>query len=131
MGMIIIPVFLLAFVLGILATIKLIVHLRNKQINTTQVLLGLALLVLLWGIILMIFVIESEIYAFSPAFRIPLVMVFLMSLIYMIFSVMNTPSLKYVANIILVNIAFAGIFGLLLLSAMNNLLEVLGVNLYH
>ncbi len=115
MGMIIIPVFLLAFVLGIIATIKLIIQLRNRQINSIQVLLGLSLLVLLWGIMLTIFVIEGEIYAFSPAFRIPLIMVFLASLIYLIFSVMKAPSSKYIANIILVNIAFAGIFGLLFL----------------
>ena len=112
MGMVIIPVFILAFGIGIFAIVKMIMQLKSKQINLTQVLLGLALLVVIFGIILAVFVGKGEIYAFSPAFQIPLYMVFLPFVIYLVFNSIKTSTLKYIANIILVNIAIAGFFSI-------------------
>lgn len=122
---------MLALGIGIFALVRMIIQLKNKQMNMTQLMLGSWTTILIFALIFVVYVIKDEAYAFSPAFRIPLFTVFLPIIAYFVFNAVKTTTLKYIANVLLVNIAFSGIFVLGLYALMTYLLELVGVNLYY
>lgn len=131
MGMIIIPLFIVGVGIGIFALVKIITQLNSKQIDLKQIIYGISLSIFLLTIIIAVYVLEKEYYAFSPAFRIPLFLMFLPTIIYLIFIGIKTPTFKYLANIVLVNIAFAGILGFGLFIAASAFLETIGIQKYY
>ena len=129
--MIIVPLFLVALGIGVFALLQLILQFKKNPVNLTQIILGFALSILIFGINALIYYIQGDVWSFSPTFRVILFMVFLPFVVYLFLLVLKQPSLKYVINILLVNIAFAGIFAFGLFIALSSFLEFINVNLYY
>jgi hypothetical protein len=77
MGIIILPFLFGALVLGIISIVKTIKQLKTKQAGLKELLLGLITSSAIFGLICLSYVIEGRAWGLSPAFRIPIFMVFI------------------------------------------------------
>ena len=77
MGIIILPFLFGAFLIGLFSLGKLIIMMRTKKVGLKEILFGLGLSLFIFAGICVSYVIEGQAWALSPAFRVPIVLVFI------------------------------------------------------
>src|SRR5690349_21033874 len=77
MGILILPYWLVAIVIGITAIVKVFNFIIKMQITGTQAAFGLLISIAIFALIALSYIIEKKVYALDPPFRIPFYMVIL------------------------------------------------------
>ncbi len=127
MGIIILPFLLGAIGLSIFAIVNVIKLFRMKMINIKDILKGFLISSSIFGLICFSYLLEGSAWALSPAFRIPIFMVFLPYIIYFLYKASNKPTLKYLSTLMLISIGVTGIFAVVLIGLNFELLNFLNV----
>ncbi|MCF2874409.1 MULTISPECIES: hypothetical protein [unclassified Tenacibaculum] len=131
MGIILLPFLLGAIVIGLLSLIKSIKLIRLKEITVKELILGLIVSLILFGLITLIYYIEGQAWALSPAFRIPIFMIFLPFGIHLLFQKNKNLNLVFLSKILLVSISFTLILGIIFNNLLFNLIEYIGIRSYY
>lgn len=131
MGIVILPFLLGAVVISILAIIQTILLLKNKEINLKEIILGLIISVSIFGLICLSYVIEGSAWGLSPAFRIPIFMVFFPFGFYLVTNKSKNQKLKYFATLLLISIAMTGILGVIFNDFFFGLIDILGIEKHY
>ena len=127
MGIIILPFLLGAVVLGIRSIVKVIGKIENKQIETKEILFGLAASLIFFGLICLSYIIEGRASPLSPAFRIPIFMVFIPFIIQIATEKSKKSSLAYLSKILLISIGITVILGVIFNNFFLGLIDYLGI----
>src|SRR5690606_22298743 len=114
MRIIILPFLLGALGLSVFAIIHTVRLLRNKEINFKEIIFGLVISVSIFGLICLSYLLEGKAWGLSPAFRIPILMVFVSFGFYIISKTNNNQKMKYIANLVLISIGRTGILGMII-----------------
>lgn len=131
MGLIILPFLLIALGLSVFAIIHTVRLLMNKSIGFKEIIFGLIISIAIFGLICLSYLIEGRAWELSPAFRIPIFMVFLPFGFYLLTKMSNSQKLKYFAVLILISIALTGILGVIFNNLLFGLVDVLGIERYY
>jgi hypothetical protein len=131
MGIIIIPFLFGALLLSLLAMIQTIRLIIKRQINFKEIILGLTISLSIFGLICLSYLIEGSAWGLSPAFRIPIFMVFIPSIFYFISMAINHKIIKYLANLILISIGLSGILGIIFNDYIFGIIDLLGIEKYY
>ncbi len=102
MGIIILPFIFVALFLAAASISKLITHFKNKNVGIKEILLGLLVSAVLFGLICLSYILEGSAWALSPAFRVPIFMVFVPFLMHIFLENFSNPKLTQVSIILLV-----------------------------
>lgn len=131
MGIIILPFIFGAFVLGIIAIVKSINLLKSKIIGLNELILGLFLSLLLYGLTVLTYVLEDRTWALSVAFRLPMIMVYIPFVIYLVSKNNSNYKTVNLSNIFLISIGFTIIFSLVFNTTFFGIIDYLGIEKYH
>jgi hypothetical protein len=113
MGIIILPFLLGALIIGIIAIVKTIKQLRKRQVGLKELLFGLIVSSAIFGLICLSYIIEGRAWGLSPAFRIPIFMVFIPFVIHVLTEKSKNTKLAYFSKIILISVGITTIFGVM------------------
>jgi hypothetical protein len=127
MGMFIAPFLLVALWVSIIAMIKTVRLLKNKEINSKEIISGLAISVAIFGLMCLSILNKKEIWAFSPYFNIPIIMVFFPYAYYLFYRKSTNLKLKYYASIALISTRVTGILAILYFNLFDGLIDILGI----
>lgn len=127
MGLIIIPIFLLAGIISIIAIVVAIKLLINKKIGVKELFLGLLSSLSIFGVILIIYKILGSAWALGPAFVVPTFLIFLPFGFYFFTWIAKIEKLEYFSKIILLSTAFSGILAVTLFDFYFNFFDIIGV----
>ena len=97
--MIVIPFIFIALIIGIIAIVKTIMGLKSKVIELKDIFLGLCVSLSIFGLIALGYITEGSAWAFSPAFRIPIFMVFIPFVVYIIAAQSKNEKIKYLRKL--------------------------------
>jgi|AntRauTorckE5430_2_1112549.scaffolds.fasta_scaffold29819_2 hypothetical protein len=131
MGIIILPFLLGALVLGIISIVKTIKQLRTKQTGTKELLLGLITSSTIFGLICLSYIIEGRAWKLSPAFRIPIFMVFIPFIVQISTEKSKNSKMAYISKIILISISMTAIFGVVFNDLFFDLIDYLGIEKHY
>jgi len=131
MGIIILPFLLGALGLSVFAIIHSVRLLRNKEINFKEIIFGLVISVSIFGLICLSYLLEGKAWGLSPAFRIPIFMVFVPFGFYLFNKTNNNQKLKYFANLVLISIGLTGILGIIFNDLFFVLIDILGIEKHY
>lgn len=131
MGIIILPFLLGALGLSVFSIIHTIRLIRNKVINFKEIILGLVISVSIFGLICLSYLIEGRAWGLSPAFRIPIFMVFFPFGFYLLTKTSNNQKLKYFATLVLISIGLTGILGVIFNELFFSLIDILGIEKHY
>lgn len=131
MGIIILPFLLGALGLSVFSIIHTIRLIRNKVINFKEIILGLVISVSIFGLICLSYLIEGRAWGLSPAFRIPIFMVFFPFGFYLLTKTSNNQKLKYFATLVLISIGLTGILGVIFNELFFGLIDILGIEKHY
>lgn len=127
MGIIILPFLLGAFVIGLFSLVKLIKLIKSKDIGVKEMLFGLLVSLLIFGLICVSYIVEGQAWALSPAFRIPIVMVFIPFLIQMLIERSRHRTLAYISKIVLSSLVITVFLGVIFNDLVFGLIDHLGI----
>ncbi len=131
MGLILVPIFLLAASLVIINSF-LINRLHEKeQLSNKIFLYGFSITIFIFSLILLSYHLEGRIYGLSPYFRIPIFMFILPSFIGYIGLSAQTSTLKTITESFLASTLISGILVLVLNYQIINLIDSLGLEKYY
>ncbi len=131
MGIIILPILLIAFIISIVAIVKIIKLLRSKRIAAKEIVLGLVVSLILFGLIVLSYIIEGRVWGLSPAFRLPFFMIFIPFGIYLLIRTSKESKMNYISNIILISIGLTGILGVIFNDIFFELIDYLRIEKYY
>jgi hypothetical protein len=129
MGIIILPFLLLSLIFILFAIIRAYNFYIRKEIRVKEIIFGILISCSIFLLICISYLIEGKAYALSPAFRIPIFMIILPFGFYLI--AREYTKIKYLANLILMSIAFSGISIILLYDMLFGILDILGIEKYY
>lgn len=131
MGIIILPLLLGALALGIMSSIKTIKQLRTNQVGIKELILGLLVSIIIFGMICLSYLIRGEAWGLSPAFRIPIFMIFIPYVIYIYTKRSENPELVHFSKIILISIGISTILGVIFNDIIFELIDHLGIEKHY
>lgn len=131
MGIIILPFFLGALGLSVFAIINSVRLFKNKEISFKEIILGFVISVSIFGLICLSYIIEGKAWGLSPAFRIPIFMVFVPFCFYMVCKISNNQKLKYFATLTLISVGLTGILGVIFYDLFFGLIDILGIEKHY
>lgn len=131
MGIIILPFLFVALFLAAASASKLITHFKKKNVGIKEILLGLTVSAVLFGLICLSYILEGSAWALSPAFRIPIFMVFVPFLMHIVLENSKKPKLIRVSIILLISIVLTTILGVVFNDVMFDLVDFLGVGKHY
>ena len=131
MGIIILPFLFVALFLAAASVSKLITHFKNKNVGIKEILLGLTVSAVLFGLICLSYILEESAWALSPAFRVPIFMVFVPFLIHVFFENSKKPKGIQVSIILLISIVLTAIFGIVFNEILFGLVDFLGIGKHY
>lgn len=120
-----------ALVLGIISIVKTIKILRAKQAGLKELLLGMTTSSAIFGLICMSYLIEGRAWGLSPAFRIPIFMVFIPFVIQISTEKSKNSNMMYISKIMLISIGMTAIFGVIFNDLFFGLIDYLGIEKYY
>jgi len=131
MGIVILPFLLGALGLSVFALIQTVRLYRNKEINLKEIIFGLIISISIFGLICLSYLNEAKAWGLSPAFKIPIFMVFVPFGFYLITKTSNHQKLRYFATLALISIGLSGILGLVFNDLFFGLIDILGIEKYY
>ena len=131
MGIIILPFLFGAFVIGVIAIIKIIKLIKTKIIGMKEILYGLMLTVILFSIISISYIIEGRAWGLSPAFRIPIFMIFIPFIVHIIIENHKKSKIKQLSMTLLTSVGFTTILGIIFNDLFFELIDYLGIEKYY
>ena len=131
MGIIILSFPLGALVLGIISIVKTIKQLKIKQAGIKELLLGLITSNVIFGLICLSYIIEGRAWGLSPAFRIPIFMVFIPFVVQVSTEKSRNSKIAYISKIILISIGMTTTLGVVFNDLFFNLIYYLGIEKYY
>ena len=131
MGIIILPFLLGAFVLGIISIVKTIKQLRTKQAGLKELLFGLITSSAIFGLICLSYIIEGRAWGLSPAFRIPIFMIFIPFVVQISTEKSKNSKMGYISKIMLISIAMTTILGTVFNGLFFDLIDYLGIEKHY
>lgn len=127
MGIVILPLLFGAFVIGIISLIKTIRLFKSKKIGIKECLFGLVLSIVIFGLICYSYILEGKAYVLSPAFRIPIYMVFIPFLIHIGTKKSANSFLNYSSKIILISVVITTILVIIFNNIFSELIDYLRI----
>ena len=109
MGIIILPILIAALGLTILAIIDTIKQFRKGTIGVKEIIFGLSITLIIYGLICLSYIMEGRAWGLSPAFRIPIFMIFLPFGFYFITRPSTNKTLKYFSTFVIIRSSFLAI----------------------
>ncbi len=131
MGIIILPVLLVALIIGIIALIKTIKLLILKSIGLKELIFGFITTLILFEQVSFIYMIEGKAWGLSPAFRIPVFMVFIPFIIHIATKKNKNSNVEYISKILLISVVFTVILGAIFKNILFELIDYLGIEKYY
>lgn len=131
MGIIILPFLLAAFVIWLLATIRLGSLFMAQGINFPILLWGLLLSFSLFGLVVWSYILEKQVWALSPFFKIPTYLFFVPAIAYLVAANIKYENALYFSKILLASICISGILCVIFGNFIFDILKYLGINTYH
>lgn len=131
MGLIILPFLLGALVLGIIAIVKTIKQSRKRLVGLKELILGLIVSSAIFGLICVSYIIEGRAWGLSPAFRIPIFMVFIPFVVHVSTEKSKNSNLVYISKIILISVGMTTIFGVIFNDLFFDLIDYLGIEKHY
>jgi len=131
MGIIILPFLLGALVLGIISMVKAIKQVKMKQAGLKELLLGLITSSAIFGLICLSYIIEGRAWGLSPAFRIPIFMVFIPFIVQVSTEKSRNSKIAYISKIILISIIMTTILGVVFNDLFFDLIDYLGIEKHY
>lgn len=131
MGIIILPLLLISLIVGIIAFVKSIKAIILKSIGLKELLLGLLTSSLIFGLICFVYLIEGKAWGLSPAFRIPIFMIFIPFGIHLTTEKNEKERIRYLSKIFLTSIVFTLILGIIFNNILFNLIDYLGIKKHY
>ncbi|PWG04036.1 hypothetical protein [Polaribacter aquimarinus] len=131
MGIVILPFLLGALIIGIIALVKVIKLLKLKLIKVKDLGIGLIISILLFGLISLVYIIEGKAWGLSPAFRIPIFMVFIPFGIHIVWEKSKNRKAEYFSKIFLISIVFSVILGIIFNEILFDLIDYLGIKKHY
>jgi hypothetical protein len=131
MGIMILPFLLGALGLSVFSLIHSFRMFRKKEITIKEIIFGLAISVSIFGLICLSYLIEGKAWGLSPAFRIPIFMVFAPYGLYTVFKTSNNQRLKYFATLALISVGITGILGVIFNDLFFGLIDILGIEKHY
>ncbi|WP_229743077.1 hypothetical protein [Hymenobacter qilianensis] len=114
--------------MALIDTFKLIM---DKEIAMREIVFGLLITVVIFGFISLSYVIEGRAWGLSPAFRLPICMIFIPFGIYTVVKSSNNAKTKYFSRLLLVSIGLSGVLGLVFNEVFFDLIDYLGIEKYY
>jgi hypothetical protein len=112
MGIILLPFIFDALCIGIYSLIQSIKHIRKKQINLTEIILGLVVSLVLFGLVCLSYIIEGDIWALSPMMRIPIYLLIIPFALHVLTKRSKKPILVKLSKVLLINVVFSALLGI-------------------
>ncbi|WNM20186.1 hypothetical protein [Flavobacterium capsici] len=127
MGLIILPFLLGALGIAVLAMMEILKLIKSKKITIKEIIIGFGLTLLIFAAIVISYLIEGKAWVLSPAFRIPVIMVYIPFFIYSLVKTSDNQKLKYFSILILISISITGILGIVFNDVFFELINYLGI----
>lgn len=127
MGIIIAPILLIAFAIGVYASIKIIALIRERRFHYEAIFLGFAASLITFAFICFILKQFDSIWGLLPPMLIPIIMVIFPMILYLLLSEIDSFNKKLLHNAILVSIVFSFIMCFIFNETLFNLLELLEI----
>ena len=131
MGIIILPILIAALGLTIQAIIDTIKQFRKGTIGVKEIIFGLSITLIIYGLICLSYIMEGRAWGLSPAFRIPIFMIFIPFGFYFITRPSTNKTLKYFSTLVMISVGITGILSVLFNNLIFELLDILGVGKYY
>ncbi|MDM5262832.1 hypothetical protein PF327_01340 [Sulfurovum sp. XTW-4] len=131
MGMIIILFLAGVLIISVISFIRIFIYILDKQIGLKEILLGMITSVIIFGLISLSYIIEGQASAFSPAFRLPIIMVIIPFIIHTLTEKSKNTKLAYFSLVLLASIGVTTILGIALIDLWLGLLDHLGIEKYY
>ncbi|GAB2479566.1 hypothetical protein GCM10011375_17110 [Hymenobacter qilianensis] len=131
MGIIILPFLLGGLIISLMALIDTFKLIMDKEIAMREIVFGLLITVVIFGFISLSYVIEGRAWGLSPAFRLPICMIFIPFGIYTVVKSSNNAKTKYFSRLLLVSIGLSGVLGLVFNEVFFDLIDYLGIEKYY
>jgi hypothetical protein len=136
MGLIILVVLVLALAIGISVIITVIKLLLSGAIGIKELIFGLFVSVIIFGFIVLSYKVEGNIWALSPVFRVPFLMVYLpyaihlvICFVYILIERRLNVEITYFSKILLISISFSVVLSPLFLSAIDFFIAFLNIEM--
>ncbi len=127
MGILLLPFILIAVVIGVIATIKIIILLKKKTISFKEIAFGLFISLCFFGLLLLAYLSEGEAWIFSPVFRIPVFMILIPFIIHLLTKKSEEKSIKYFSTGLLISIAFTNLICIVLTYFSIDLFDIINI----
>lgn len=131
MGLLILPFLLGALAISIFAIINVITLLKKQEISSKEILWGFSITSILFGLICLSYIIQERAWGLSPAFRIPICMVFIPFGIYLAAKTSRSDKIRYFSTLLIISIGLTGILGIIFNDLFFNLIDYLGVKKHY
>lgn len=131
MGLLLLPFLFITVIIGMIALVMSIRLLLIKNAGFKDIICGIILSLILFSIIVLVYLIEGEVWALSPAFRLPIFLVFIPFITHLFIKNDNNQKLKSISSPLIICVAFSMLVGLVFNNIIFGLLDFIGVNQYH
>lgn len=131
MGIIILPFILGAIAIVIISLMMIVKQFKTKTIGIKEILLGFILSWAIFGLIALSYFVEGSAWALSPAFRIPIYMVFIPFVLYILSKSVTKPKIKYFSMLLLISIVCSGLMALLFYDLFFGIIDHLGIEKHY
>ena len=131
MGIILLPILLLAIIFLILAivpTLKLLIH---KKVGVKELFFGLLTSLSIFGIILICYKILGSAWALGPVFIVPLFLIFIPLAFYFIVWIAKIQKLDYLSKVLLLSVVFSGILAIIFYDFYFDFFDTIGIRKIH
>ena len=125
------PFLLGALIISIMALVSIIKLIRTKEIGPREILFGFLTSTAIFGLIALSYILEGRAWALSPAFRLPIFMIFIPFGIHSAFKSSRNVKLRYVSLLFLISIGLTGVLGTIFNELFFGLIDYLGVEKYY
>ena len=127
MGIIILPILLGALIIATIAITKSNKLFQNGTIAKKEIIFGLLMSVFLFTIITICYIIEGEVWALGPLYRISITAIILPYVIHILLNISSNQKIGYTSNLILISIGFSLVLGIIYWNIFPDFLEQFGV----
>ncbi len=110
MGIIIYPYLFITIVIGIIALFMIIISFYKRQIKNTEFAIGFGISCVLYGMIIVDYLVSSSAYVLGAYFLFPLVMVWLPFIVAFALRFSKKDRLRHISRSILLSIIYSVIF---------------------
>ena len=118
-------------VIVIISFIRIFVYVLSKQIGFKEVILGLIVSIIIFGVICLSYITQKTVWGLDPAFRLPIVMIFFPFIFHTITEKSKNRKLAYFSLVILVSIGITTVLGIMFNSMWFELPTYLGIEKYY